>query len=76
MKSIISTVAAAMIASASFAGAASAEGDYYTGTSKAQVAARADSSVDDIRTSSVEQSHGDSQGARQPIFGQTSRDNR
>lgn len=48
MKTITSTFAAALIASASFAGAALAEGDYYDGASKAPV-------VDHIQTGSVAQ---------------------
>ncbi|MGK6317529.1 hypothetical protein [Neorhizobium sp. DT-125] len=48
MKTITSTLAAALIASASFAGAALAEGDYYEGVSKAPV-------VDHVQTGSVAQ---------------------
>jgi hypothetical protein len=76
MKSIISTITAAMIVTASFAGAALGEGDYYNGTAKAQATSRADASIDKVHTGSIEQTHGDNQGARQPIFGHTSRDNR
>ncbi len=75
MKSIISTITAAMIVTASFAGAAFAEGDYYNGTSKAQATSRADGPVDNVHTGSIEQTHGGNQSG-QPIFGHTSRDNR
>jgi hypothetical protein len=50
MKTITSTLAAALIASASFAGAALADGDYYEGVSKAPA-------VDHIQTGSIAQ-HG------------------
>ncbi len=48
MKTIASAFAAALIASASFAGVALAEGDYYEGASKA-------AAVDHISTGSIDQ---------------------
>jgi hypothetical protein len=51
MTKITSALAAALIASASFAGAALAEGDYYSGAQKSAPAAS--SSVDTVRTGSI-----------------------
>lgn len=70
MKTVLSTLAAAMIASATFAGAALAEGDYYEGVSKAQTSAK----VDDVKTGSIAQVRGNDNG--QVVFAHTSRDNR
>jgi len=72
MKTVLSTLAAAMIASASFAGVALAEGDYYEGVAKSQVSANA--KVDNVNTGSIAQARADNNG--QPIFAHTSRDNR
>jgi homoserine kinase len=47
MTKITSAIAAALIASASFASAALAEGDYYEGASKAS------STVDNVQTGSI-----------------------
>lgn len=72
MKTVLSTLAAAMIASASFAGVALAEGDYYEGVAKPQASANA--KVDDVKTAGIVQVRADDNG--QSIFGHTSRDNR
>lgn len=75
MKTSISAIAA-MIAAASFAGSALAEGDYYEGTSKTHAAARANNSnVDGVRTGSIQVRDNDRQEG-QSIFGNTTRDNR
>lgn len=76
MRTSISAIAA-MIAAASFAGSALAEGDYYEGVSKTQISERAENAnVDTVRTASIEQSRVDSQRNDQTIFPRTSRDNR
>lgn len=75
MKILLSTFAAAMIASASFAGAALAEGDYYQGASKAQATVQTNGKVDNVRTGSIEQAR-DNDSRNGPIFQHQSRDNR
>jgi hypothetical protein len=75
MKTPISAIAA-MIAAASFAGSALAEGDYYEGTSKSHVSAQVDkTNVDGVRTGSIQARASDRQ-EDQSIFGNTTRDNR
>ncbi|CAN7714440.1 hypothetical protein [Neorhizobium sp. LjRoot104] len=75
MKTSISAIAA-MIAAASFAGSAAAEGDYYEGTSKTHVSARvSDGNVDGVHTGSIQIRDNDRQEG-QSIFGNTTRDNR
>ncbi len=75
MKTSISAIAA-MIAAASFAGTALAEGDYYEGASKSQVSAQVDKgNVDSVRTGSIQVRDNDRQES-QSIFGNTTRDNR
>ena len=76
MKTILSTLAAVMIASASFAGAALAEGDYYQGASKAQSAIQTSGSIDGFKAGSIEQAGRSDRSDAQPIFPHTSRDNR
>lgn len=76
MRTSISAIAA-MIAAASFAGSALAEGDYYEGVSKTQISERAENAkVDTVRTGSIEQASADSQRDGQMVFPRTSRDNR
>ncbi|CDN50725.1 hypothetical protein [Neorhizobium galegae] len=75
MKTSISAIAA-MIAAASFAGSALAEGDYYEGTSKAHASAQINGgNLDGVRTGSIQIRDNDRQ-ENPSIFGDTSRDNR
>uniref|UniRef100_UPI0031010E95 hypothetical protein n=1 Tax=Neorhizobium sp. EC2-8 TaxID=3129230 RepID=UPI0031010E95 len=75
MKTSISAIAA-MIAAASFAGSALAEGDYYEGTTKSHVSAQVEkTNADGIRTGSIQVRDNDRQES-QSIFGNTTRDNR
>lgn len=76
MKTILSTLAAAMIASASFAGVALAEGDYYQGASKRQAAVQTSGQVDTTKTGSINQAGADDNRDGRPIFPHQSRDNR
>uniref|UniRef100_UPI003101B062 hypothetical protein n=1 Tax=Neorhizobium sp. EC2-8 TaxID=3129230 RepID=UPI003101B062 len=76
MRTILSTLAAAMIASASFAGVALAEGDYYQGASKGQAAVQTSGKVDNVRTGSIDQVRDTDSRNGQPIFQHQSRDNR
>lgn len=76
MKTVLSTLAAAMIASASFAGAAFAEGEYYQGASKGQAAVQTSGKVDHVRTGSINQVRDIDNRDDQPIFQHQSRDNR
>ncbi|CDZ70475.1 Hypothetical protein NGAL_HAMBI2610_20770 [Neorhizobium galegae bv. orientalis] len=76
MKTILSTFAAAMIASASFAGVALAEGDYYQGATKGQAAVQTNDKIDNVRTGSIDQVRADDSRGDQPIFKHESRDNR
>lgn len=76
MKTVLSTLAAAMIASASFAGVAFAEGDYYQGASKGQAAAQTSDKVDNVRTGSIDRVRTYDNRGDQPIFKHESRDNR
>jgi hypothetical protein len=76
MKTILSTVAAAMITSASFAGVALAEGDYYQGATKGQAAIQTNDKIDNVRTGSIDQVRADDNRGGQPIFKHESRDNR
>jgi hypothetical protein len=71
MTKITSAIAAALIASVSFAGAALAEGDYYQGVQKTRPAASA--SVDRMNTGSIRI---DRQDGRLPFNNGGSRDNR
>lgn len=61
-KSLTSTIAAALIASAAFGGAALADGDFYTGAAK-----EATSHLDRVHTSSI----GDGSYAGQQVVAQT-----
>ena len=61
-KSLTSTIAAALIASAAFGGAALADGDFYTGASK-----EATNQLDRVHTSSI----GDRSYADQQVIAQT-----
>ncbi|CDN56882.1 Hypothetical protein RG1141_PA00460 (plasmid) [Neorhizobium galegae bv. officinalis bv. officinalis str. HAMBI 1141] len=75
MKTSISAIAA-MIAAASFAGSALAEGDYYEGTSKTHASAQINGgNVDGVRTGGIQIRDNDRQ-ENPSIFGDTSRDNR
>ncbi|EUB99034.1 hypothetical protein PMI07_005315 [Rhizobium sp. CF080] len=76
MKTILSTLAAAMIASASFTGVALAEGDYYQGASKGQAAVQTSRQVDNVKTGSIDQARDNDSRNGQPIFPHQSRDNR
>jgi hypothetical protein len=76
MKTILSTFAAAMIASVSFAGVALAEGDYYQGATKGQAAVETRDKVDNLRTGSIDQVRANDNRGDQPIFKHESRDNR
>jgi len=76
MRTSISAVAA-MIAAASFAGSALAEGDYYEGAAKTQISERGENAkVDTVRTAGIELASADSERDSQTIFPRTSRDNR
>jgi len=72
MKTIVSTLAAALIASASFAGAALAGGDYYEGVSKDKPAFSTQTApatnFDRMSTGSIDNGY--------PVRQPTSRDNR
>ena len=76
MKTVLSTLAAAMIASASFAGVALAEGDYYQGATKGQAAVQTNDKVDNLSTGSIDQVRASDNRGDQPIFKHESRDNR
>ena len=76
MKIVLSTLAAVMIASASFAGAALADGDYYQGVSRNQASAQTNGQVDNVKTGSVSQNRVHDDQDSQSIFQHTSRDNR
>ena len=64
MKTVLSTLAAAMIATASFAGAALAEGDYYDGATKTQAAAK----VDNVKTGSIAHVRASKKGDIRSVF--------
>jgi hypothetical protein len=75
MKNLSSMLAAAMIASASFAGVALAEGDYYQGAAKGQAAVQTKGNIDTVKTGSINTARADNRDG-QPIFQHESRDNR
>jgi hypothetical protein len=74
MKKMTSALAAALIASVSFAGAALAEGDYYQGVQKTRPAASA--SIDSMSMGSINATRIDRQDGRLPFNNGGGRDDR
>lgn len=76
MKTALSTLAAALIATTSFVGVALAEGDYYDGASKNQAAVTTNGQVDKVTTGSIVDQRVNDRNDNRPIFERKSRDNR